>query len=329
MIVRSLLACMAAALASTASVADWKPTKTIEFVVTAGPGGGTDQFARAVQAAITKNKLLDVNVVVANKGGGSGAEGFIYAKGAAGDPHKLVFGTSNEWVLPMVAKLAYRADDLKPVAAMAFDDFILWVHPSSPFKTAKDYVDAAAAKPGGIKMGGAQAKDVDQLLTALIQRTAKIKLTYIPFKSGSETATQLAGQHIDSNINNPAENVGQWKAGSGKPLCVFSPERMPAGPKITTTEGWADVPLCKDTGIAIDEYRAPRTVWTPAKVTDEATAFYVDLMKKVRETPEWKDYIERSVLTNKFLDAKELAAFAAKEEPRVREVFKDEGWLVN
>lgn len=329
MIARTLLACAAAALMSGAALADWKPTKNIEFVVTSGPGGGTDQFARAVQAAITKNKLVDVNVVVANKGGGSGAEGFVYAKAAAGDAHKLVFGTSNEWVLPMVAKLAYQASDMKPVAAMAFDDFILWVHPSSPFKSAKDYVEAATAKPNGLKMGGAQAKDVDQLLTALIQRAAKIKLNYIPFKSGSETATQLAGNHIDSNINNPAENLGQWKASAVKPLCVFAPERMPAGPKITATEGWSDIPLCKDTGIAIDEYRMPRTVWTPAKVPDEATAYYVELMKKVRATPEWKDYLDRSVLTDKFLDSKELSDFAAKEEPRVREVFKDEGWLVN
>lgn len=329
MFARTLLACAVATMAATAASADWKPTKNVEFVVTSGPGGGTDQFARAIQAAITKNKLLDVNVVVVNKGGGSGAEGFVYAKAAAGDAHKLVFGTSNEWVLPMVAKLAYTASDLKPVSAMAFDEFILWVNPASPYQTPKDYVAAAKAKPGELKMGGAQAKDVDQLLTALIQRAAGIKLIYVPFKSGSEVATQLAGNHIDSNINNPAENIGQWKAGTVKPLCVFAPERLPAGPKVTATEGWSDIPTCRETGIPIDEYRMPRTVWTPAKVPDDATEFYVALMKKVRETPEWKEYVERSVLTNRFLDARELGAFAAKEEPRVRDVFKTEGWLVN
>ena len=56
----------------------WQPTKAIEFVATAGPGGGTDNFARAVQAAIVKNKLLDQAIVVVNKGGGSGAEGYTY-----------------------------------------------------------------------------------------------------------------------------------------------------------------------------------------------------------------------------------------------------------
>ena len=329
----TVFACGAAAclgaLAPAALAADWKPTKTVEFVVTSGPGGGTDQFARTIQAAITKNKLLDVNVVVVNKGGGSGAEGFIYAKAAAGDAHKLVFGTSNEWVLPMVAKLAYAADDLKPVAAMVFDEFLLWVNPASPYRDAVSYIAAAKAKPGDMKMGGAQAKDVDQLLTQLIQKASGVKFTYIPFKSGNEVAVQMAGNHIDSNINNPSENIGQWKAGTGRPLCVFAPERLAAGPKVTPTEAWSDIPTCKAAGIPIDEYRMPRTVWTPAKVPDDATAFYVGLMRKVRETPEWKDYIDRSVQTDRFLDSAELKAFEQREAPRARAIFKEEGWLVN
>jgi putative tricarboxylic transport membrane protein len=85
--------------------ADWKPSKTVEF-------------ARVVQAIVTKYELLGQPAVVVNKGGGSGAEGLVYAKLSAGDPHKIVFATSNEWMLPMVAKLAFRYDDLKPVAAM-------------------------------------------------------------------------------------------------------------------------------------------------------------------------------------------------------------------
>lgn len=317
------------ALATGALAAEWKPTKAVEFVVTSGPGGGTDQYARTIQAAITRNKLLDVPVVVVNKGGGSGAEGFVYAKGAAGDPHKLVFGTSNEWVLPMVAKLAYAANDLKPVAAMVFDEFLLWVKPASPYRDAKSFIAAAKEKPGDMKMGGSQAKDVDQLLTQLIQKATGVKFTYIPFKSGNEVAVQMAGNHIDSNINNPSENIGQWKAGTGRPLCVFAPERMPSGPKVTATEGWSDIPTCKEAGIPLDEFRMPRTIFTPAKVPDEAIAFYVGLMRKVRATPEWKDYIDRSAQTDRFLDATELAAFQAREEPRTRAVFQEEGWLVN
>ena len=101
----------AAALVATAIVAApafaWQPTKAVEFVATAGPGGGTDNFARAVQAAIVKNKLLDQPIVVVNKAGGSGAEGYTYVKGMAGDPYHLVFGTSNAWQQPMVSKVPF------------------------------------------------------------------------------------------------------------------------------------------------------------------------------------------------------------------------------
>src|ERR1700733_8312742 len=97
----------------------WTPTKPIEFVATAGPGGGTDNFARAIQNIITGHKLIDQPIVVVNKAGGSGAEGFTYGKAMAGDPYKVVFGTSNTWTQPMVSKVAYKHTDLTPIAAMA------------------------------------------------------------------------------------------------------------------------------------------------------------------------------------------------------------------
>src|SRR5262249_5890926 len=88
--------------------AEWRPSKPIEFVATAGPGGGTDNLARTVQSIIVKYKLTDQPVVVVNKGGGSGAEGYTYAKASAGDPYKVIFGTSNAWQQPMVSKVAFK-----------------------------------------------------------------------------------------------------------------------------------------------------------------------------------------------------------------------------
>ena len=210
------LALASLGLAGHASAADWAPTKPVEFVVTAGAGGGTDIFTRTIQSIIQKNNLITQPIVVTLKGGGSGAEGFVYGKSTPGDAHRLIFGTSNEWLLPLVAKVAWKREDFVPVAAMAFDEFILWTRPDAPWKSAKDYV--AAAKAGNVKMGGSQSKDLDETLVKIFEKAAGIKLTYIPFKSGGEAAVQLAGGHIDSNTNNPAENVGQWKAGQAVPL---------------------------------------------------------------------------------------------------------------
>src|SRR5436190_21550110 len=92
-------------LAGAANAA-WQPAKPIEFIATAGPGGRRDNFARAVQNIITKYKLVEQPIVVGNKAGGSGAEGYPYTKEMAGDPYKVVLGNSNAWSQPIVYRLA-------------------------------------------------------------------------------------------------------------------------------------------------------------------------------------------------------------------------------
>ncbi len=324
---RFLLSTVGLALAVTAPAqAAWQPQKPIEFVATAGPGGGTDNLARAVQGIITKYKLTDQPVVVVNKPGGSGAEGYVYGKVSAGDPYKVIFGTSNAWQQPLVSKVAFNYTDLTPIAAMAQDEFLLWVKQDSPYKTAADYLKAAAS--GDFKMGGAQSKDTDEVLTRMIEKTGHVKMTYIPFKSGAEAAVQLAGGHIDSHVNNPSESLGQWRGGTQRPLCAFSPKRLPAGPKITATEGWSDIPTCVEQGLDIRQYEQPRTVWLPGKVSADQAAYYVDLMKKVQATPEWKDYIEKTSQVDTFLTGADFDSFIKQDLERVKQVAAEQGWLV-
>jgi putative tricarboxylic transport membrane protein len=314
--------------ASAPAALAWTPTKPIEFIATAGPGGGTDNFTRAVQAIITKYKLVDQPIVVVNKPGGSGAEGYVYTKAQPGDPYRVVFGTSNAWQQPMVSKVAFKQTDLTPIAAMVQDEFLLWVKQDAPYKTVDDYLKAVAAKAGAFKMGGAQSKDTDEVLTRLIEKAANVKFIYIPFKSGSEAAVQLAGGHIDSHVNNPSESIGQWKGSTQRPLCAFSPQRLPDGPKVTATQNWHDIPTCVESGLAIAQFQQPRTVWLPGKVTPDQLAFYVDLMKKVQATPEWKEYVERTSQTNTFLTGDAFAKFMADDIEHVRKVAADQGWLV-
>ncbi len=316
-------------IAAANASADWKPSQPVEFIVTAGPGGGTDNFARTIQSIVTRYKLVDQPIVVLNKGGGSGAEGFQYGKSPVGDPHKLTFATNNEYLLPLIAKLSWKGDDFTPVAALALDEFILWVNGKSEYKTANAYVDAVKAKPATFKMGGSQSKDTDQTLTSEITAATGAKFLYVPYKSGGEAAVQLAGGHIDSNTNNPSESVGQWKGGLVTPLCVFSAKRLAPGPKVTATMGWSDIPTCVESGIPIEQYQQPRTVWLPKDVSADAVAYYVDLLAKVRATPEWKEYIERSAQTDRFLTGAALKSFIASDDQKARKVFEQEGWLVH
>jgi len=140
---------------------------------------------------------------------------------------------------------------------------------------------------------------------------------------------QLAGGHIDSHVNNPSESIGQWKGSTQRPLCAFSPQRLPDGPKVTQTQNWHDIPTCVESGLNIPQFQQPRTVWLPGKVTAEQTAFYVELMKKVQSTPEWKEYIERSSQTDTFLTGEALNKCIKEDIERTRKIAADEGWLVS
>jgi len=324
-----VVAALSLSLVGAAAAADWKPSQPIEFVVTAGPGGGTDNFARTIQSIVTKYKLIDQPIVVVNKGGGSGAEGFQYGKSPADDAYKLTFATNNEYLLPLIAKLSWKGEDFTPVAAMAVDEFILWVNGKSEFKTAKAYIDAAKAKPATFRMGGSQSKDTDQTLTSEITAATGATFLYVPFKSGGEAAVQLAGGHIDSNTDNPSESIGQWKGALVTPLCVFSAKRLAPGPKVTDTMGWSDIPTCAESGIPIEQYQQPRTVWLPKGAPANAVAYYAGVLAKVRETPEWKTYIERSAQTDRFLTGDDFKRFAATDEQKARKVFEHEGWLIH
>lgn len=321
-----ILAVAATLLSTVGAFAQWAPQRPVEFVVASGPGGGTDNFARTIQSIIAKYNLMDQSIVVMNKGAGSGAEAFLYAKANAGDPNKLIFGTNNVYLLPYVAKLAYSKEDLTPVAALALDEFLIWVKADAPYADAGAFVEAAKASPGSLAFGGSQSKDTDETLVALIEQETGADFKYVPFNGGGEVGVQLAGGHVAANVNNPNENLGQWQAGAIKPLCVFSAERMAEGEPIQGDMGWADVPTCVESGIAIESYQMPRTVWTPAGISEEQLAFYVDLMKKVSETPEWQEYIGNTSQTGRFLSGEELDRFIASSETSTVEVFKSQGW---
>ena len=307
----------------------WQPTRPVEFVVTSGAGGGTDLFARTVQAAITRHNLVPTSIVVTNKGAGSGAEGFVYGRAAQGDPHKVIFGTNNEWLLPLVARVAWKPLDLTPVTAMAFDEFMLWVKEDAPYRTGAELVAAAKERPGALRMGGSQTRDTDQTLTLLIQRATGARFNYIPFRGGGEVGVQLAGGHVDANTNNPSESVGGWRGGQVRPVCVFRSQPLPAGPRVTETQSWSDIPTCASQGIPIEEFRMPRTIFLPPAVPPAAQTFWTDVMRRVSETPEWKDYIQRTSQSAALLAPAEMRELMEREERSARELYGPEGWLVN
>jgi putative tricarboxylic transport membrane protein len=321
---------VAAALAAAFAMAPaqaWEPTKNVEFIIPAGTGGGADQMARAVQGIVAKHNLMKQSLLPINKAGGAGAEGFLDVKGASGDPHKIIITLSNLFTTPLATGVPFNWRDLTPVQMLALDNFVLWVNAKTPYKTAKDYIDAAKkAGPGKMKMGGTGAKQEDQIITAAIEQKTGAKFTYIPFKGGGAVATQLVGGHIDSSVNNPIEAVAQWRAGALRPLCVFEEKRMPYKDKVTKEMSWSDIPTCKEAGLDV-EYLMLRGIFTSPGVKPDQVQYYTDIFKKVMATPEWKKLMEEGAFNTTALTGKEYADWVAREEARHHSLMKAAGFL--
>jgi Uncharacterized protein conserved in bacteria len=306
--------------------AAWEPTKPITFVVTGGAGGGADQIARLIQGAAIKHHLTKQPMVVVIENGGGGGQGFMDIKNSTGDANKIMIALANLYSVPLSTNLPFNWRDTTPVALMAMDEFVLWVNSKSPYKTAADYINAVKAKPDTFKMGGAGSKREDEIVTKMIEQATGTKFTFIPYKGGGEITAQLVGGHIDSDVNNPIEHLATWRAGEVRPLCVLDDKQMPDKDKVTDTMSWNDIPTCQSQGINT-KYLMIRGIFMPKGVTPDQLQYYVGLMQKVRETPEWKDFIKRGAYSDDFLTGKEFADFLAQDEKHLKDVMQATGLI--
>ena len=315
-----------AAFAVTTTAFAWEPTKPVEIVVAAGAGGASDQMARMMQAAIQKNNLMKQPMVVSLKGGASGAEALMYMKSSAGDANKVLLAYSLIYMLPLSAKIPFNWRELTPISVIALDQFVLWDNTTMPQATVKDFIAAAKSANPPFKMGGTGSKREDHVLTVFIEKRTGAKFAYLPYKSGGEAATQLVGNHTQANVNNPSENAEVWRAGQVRALCVFDKERIQYKNKVTDKQSWNDIPTCKEQGLDV-EYLMLRAMFLPGKVTPEQSAFYVELFRKVSQTAEYKDYMEKQALKPIFLAGKDMLKFLEEDDKLNKNLMTEAGFV--
>ena len=306
--------------------AAWEPTRPVEFIIPAGTGGGADQMARTIQGIVSKHNLMKQPMVVINKAGGAGGEGFLDVKNSRNNPHKIIITLSNLFTTPMATGIPFNWKDLTPVAMLALDEFVLWVNAGKPYKTAKEYVDAAKAANGTFKMAGTGSKQEDQIITEAIQKATGAKFIYIPERGGGAVAVQLVGNHVDSTVNNPIEAVAQWRGGLLRPLCVFDTKPLNYKDKIAGDMAWSDIATCKAQGLDID-YLMLRGIFMSPGATQDQVNYYIDLFKKVRETPEWQKLMSDGAFNTTFMTGAEYAKWVANEEKRHHDLMSAAGFL--
>jgi len=285
----------------------WQPDKPVEFVVPAGTGGGADVMARFVSPLISKYNLSPKPFIVINKSGGAGAEGFMYVKGKKGDPHVVIVTLSNLFTTPMATGVPFNWKELTPLARLALDYFVLWVNAETPYKTAKEYLDAVKKEPEKFLMGGTGTAQEDQIITVMMEQAFGVKFTYVPFKGGGDVAVQLVGKHVNSTVNNPSEAVSHWKAGRLRPLATIDNARI-------SLPEWDKIPTLKEAAGVDLSYLMLRGLFAAPGITKEQQAFYADTLKKVTETPEWKKYISDNGLKAAYLTGPDYVKWVGEQE---------------
>lgn len=292
----------------------WEPTKPVEFVIMAGPGGGADIYARYISGQIDKNKLAPVPFVPVNRAGGAGAVAMEYTKGKAGDPHVIMITLSSFIMTPIQQKLPFNWKSYTPIALLALDHFFLWVHQESPWKTVRDFVKEARAR--SVTVSGTGTKQEDELIFAFFQQRAGLKpLKYVPFKGGGDVAASLVGKQVEATVNNPSEGLPFYPA-KLRPLAVFADKRVSQFPEL---------PTMKELGYDI-EYRMIRGIFAPPGISRDAQEYYVGLMKKVFNLPEFQKFLKDNVLDPTFMSGPEFVKWLEGYEAMHRDVMTRAGW---
>jgi putative tricarboxylic transport membrane protein len=306
---RGLMAalCAASLLAGTPAAAQDAnyPSKRLNWTIAFGPGGGNDIMSRTLIDIIEKHKLYPNDIIAENRAGGSGAVGWGYLFGQKGNPYHISSTSGSFITTPLQANTPWKPADFTPVALLASDDLLLVVKGDSKIGSLKEFVEEA--KKSSPTIGGIGAVNVDFIVPTLLAKQAGFKFEYVSFNKAGELTTALLSNALTAMMVNPGEALGLIKSGDVKPI-AYSGAKTPAA--------LGNVPTFADAGYHI-EVAMPRGLVLPPGVSPQVQQWWIETMKKVVETPEWKSYIQNQILTENVKYGEDFRSFLT----RTQEVF--------
>lgn len=313
----SLTAC--SALEGT-SVAGPFPSRTVEIMVPAAPGGGWDLTAREMQKVIRDDDLVDQSVEVMNVPGAGGAIGIsrLVTKQKR-DPHSLMVAG-----LVMVGALVLNQSeidltDTTPLAVMTAEAEAIVVPADSPYQTLKQLVDAWLADPTSISWGGGTIGGSDHMVVGLLAEAAggdPAEAKYVSYSGGGEAKAGILSGDVTVGVSGISEFEGDIESGDMRLLAVSSPEPL-------TVAGEA-APTIHDAGYDVDLMNW-RVIVAPPDIPNDDREKLLDLVDELHDSPAWKETLERQGWTDFYKTGDEAEEFIASETARVEDLLKELG----
>lgn len=305
---RRALAAAALALAASGSAA---AIDSLKILVPAAPGGGWDQTARALQAALQSGDIVK-KVTVDNKGGAGGTIGLAqFVSSSKGDPNALMMGSMVMVGAILTNKSPVNLSQVTPIARLTGEYEVVVVPASSKIQTMKELIAQFKANPGSVAWGGGSAGGSDHILAGMIAVAGveASKVNYIAYAGGGESQAAIMGGHVAAGISGYGEFAGQIKAGKLRALAISSDKRVPG----------VDVPTLKEQGIDVEMVNW-RAIFGPPGITDAQRKELVDVVAKAVKTPSWQETLKRSEWTDMFLPGDQFKAFLDSDTKRIEAI---------
>lgn len=312
-----IVAACAAALAAAPAWAQFKPTKPVEFIVHTGPGGGADVLARFIAQVIEKENLAPVRFQVNNKSGGGGLTAMAYVAEKKGDTHAIAVFTGNWLTNPLTrAEAKFTVKDMTPVARLVLEPALIAVKADAPFKTLKDFIEAAKKAPGTMKQSGGSITSRDNVVRQLLMKDTGANWAYISFPGGGERIAALLGGHVNMMVVEPQEAGEHIKAGGMRVIAQVSDKRL---------AGYPNVPTIKEAGYDIPNVPQVRGILMPPGVAPDVVAYYENLFLRLTKTATWHKYLEDQQFVDGYMNSAELAKFFDVYSDQMRGILKEAG----
>jgi len=209
------------------------PSKPISFIVPYGAGGGADSRSR--QIAQKMSVILSQPIIVDNKPGAGGNIGTEFISRAAPDGYTIGMGNFAPMAVnkTLFGNLRYDPEsDLTPIVLVEKGPLVLVVNPASPYKTVKEIVDAAKAKPGELTFSSGGIGGSHQLSAELFKQSAGIDMIHVPYKSGSAGLTDLMAGNVTMMFDQMYSAMPSIKADKLRAIAITSKKRSPLLPNI-------------------------------------------------------------------------------------------------
>ena len=276
------------------------PSRPLTIIAAGDPGGGLDQAARQLEAAM-KAAGVEQRLTIENNGGGGGNPARADMLGRPNDGTTVVAESNRVFLNPILGTTDMTVDKFTALAQLT-NDYLVWaVRADSPYKSATDILDKVVKDPASVSFGVGTVPSDDQINILKAAKTSGVRdltrLNIVAFQSGGDLNTELLGNHVEVVSTGFSEAAALAEAGKIRLLSISAPEKQSGA-----AEG---VPTWKDLGLdfTVDHWRG---IFGPANMPEDAVTWWEETVKEATGTDEWRKQMENAHLTTDFLPSDEF-----------------------